>query len=134
MKHTIIILLALVFMGFSGCNESAKTEKKSSQSIIITTTGMLADAVKNIVQDSAKVGSLMGPGVDPHLYKASHGDISQLTTADVIIYNGLHLEGKMGEVLQKVAKIKPVIAAGEYIPIEGRRQSSTYKGTYDPHV
>ncbi|MDH5476049.1 MAG: zinc ABC transporter substrate-binding protein [Cyclobacteriaceae bacterium] len=133
MREKITILFALVILILSSCN-SSKKETSSSLPTIVTTTGMLADAVKNIVGDSAQVTALMGPGVDPHLYKASQGDLTLLTDADVVIYNGLHLEGKMGEVLKKLGKLKPVIAGGEGIPIEKRKNSSQYKNVYDPHV
>ena len=99
------------------------TEKGNSIPSIVTTTGMLADAIKNIVGDSASVQALMGPGVDPHLYKATQGDLTKLTNADIIVYNGLHLEGKMGEVLEKLAKQKPVMAGGDGVD-EGKRKKS----------
>ncbi|MDH5365934.1 MAG: zinc ABC transporter substrate-binding protein [Cyclobacteriaceae bacterium] len=133
MKRKILKILILSIIIFSNCNSN---EKKSTSSlpIIVTTTGMLADAVENIVGDSAKVSALMGPGVDPHLYKASQGDLTQLTNADIIIYNGLHLEGKMGEVLENLGRLRPVIAGGEGIPKEKIRNSTQYKNAYDPHV
>ena len=95
---------------------------------------MLADAANQIVGDSATVQPLMGAGVDPHLYKATQGDLQLLTDADIIIYNGLHLEGKMGEVLEKLGYSKPVIAGAESIPEQKRKQSMAYTDAYDPHV
>lgn len=101
---------------------------------VVTTTGILKDAVANIVGDAAEVESIMGSGVDPHLYKATQGDLNKLTGADVIIYNGLHLEGKMGEVLEKLSRQKTVIAAGEGIPETDLRSSTQFQGSYDPHL
>ena len=73
---------------------------------IVTTTGIIEDVIENIVQDSADVSSIMGPGTDPHLYKPTPGDIEMLDKADVIIANGLHLEGKMAEMLEKYSQEK----------------------------
>ncbi|MCB1196147.1 zinc ABC transporter substrate-binding protein, partial [bacterium] len=62
---------------------------------IVTTTGMIADAAKIVGGTRVNVTGLMGPGVDPHLYKASAGDVTRLSEADIIFYNGLHLEAKL---------------------------------------
>lgn len=110
------------------------TNKENTSIKIVTTTGMLADATKQIVGDFAEVEALMGPGVDPHLYKATQGDLQKFNQASLIIYNGLHLEGKMGEVLEKMARIKPVLAAGEGLP-EGRiKKVPGTDDVYDPHI
>jgi manganese/zinc/iron transport system substrate-binding protein len=80
------------------------------------------------------VQALMGPGVDPHLYKASEGDVQRLAQADLILYNGLHLEGKMADILVKLARGRPVVALGEGIPEEALREPPEFAGQYDPHV
>ena len=110
-----------------------KYERDYSKKLtIVTTTGIIGDVVKNIVGDKAHVESLMGAGVDPHLYKASHGDLEKLTSADIVFYNGLHLEGKMGEVLEKLAKVKPVISVSSEINKSAFTQ--TGENSYDPHI
>ncbi len=113
---------------------SPKHEKQSGKLYIVTTTSMIKDAVENITGDHAEVIALMGPGVDPHLYKATQGDLQKLTDADIIFYNGLHLEGKMGEVLEKLSKRKPVIAIAEGIPDSLLREVPGFDGTHDPHI
>jgi len=127
-----ITYLALVTAVLLSCNSSQ--EKSKTKPHIVTTIGMLADAANHIVGDSATVEALMGAGVDPHLYKATQGDLQLLTDADIIIYNGLHLEGKMGEVLEKLGHTKLVIAGAESIPEQNRKQSMAYTDAYDPHV
>ena len=102
LKKLLIFLISLIF--FSSCS-TADQEKKSI--IIVTTTGILRDCVSQIVDGQAEVVSIMGAGVDPHLYKASQGDISKLSEADIIVYNGLHLEGKMAQMLKNFSKTKP---------------------------
>ena len=99
--RSILVTFLVIILSLWSC------EKKSDQDKIglikiVTTTGMIADAVKNIGGDKVEVRALMGPGVDPHLYKASEGDVSRMTNADIIFYNGLHLEGKMTEVFHKM--------------------------------
>jgi manganese/zinc/iron transport system substrate-binding protein len=95
---------------------------------------MIADAARNLLGEGVEVIGLMGPGVDPHLYKASRGDLDALMRADVVIYNGLHLEGKMGDVMEKLARKKPVIAIGDRIPQERLRRPPEFDGAFDPHI
>lgn len=125
----VLLLLIIIF----SCTLQQETNN-NDRLAIVTTTGMIADAVKNIVGDSAEVTALMGPGVDPHLYKATQGDLEKLTNADVIVYNGLHLEGKMGEVLQKLARIKPVITVSEDIDPAFLKTAPEFNNSYDPHI
>lgn len=101
---------------------------------IVTTTGMIADTARRLVGDLGTVEALMGPGVDPHLYKASEGDVRRLSEADLILVNGLHLEGKMSDILLKLARQRPVIAVTEAIPLDQLREPPEFLGQYDPHV
>lgn len=125
-----LFLICLVITACGSAEKSTETDKLS----IVTTTGMIADVVKNIGKDSIQVQALMGPGVDPHLYKATQGDLGRLQKADIIFYNGLHLEGKMGEVFEKLGRIKNVV------PVAGRIEASrllsdpVYTDAHDPHV
>jgi manganese/zinc/iron transport system substrate-binding protein len=96
---------------------------------------MVGDLVRNVGGDRVEVTTLMGPGVDPHLYKASEGDIARLRNADVVFYNGLFLEGKMGEVLQRVAERGlPVVAVGSRVPVERLHHPEAFEGHPDPHI
>jgi manganese/zinc/iron transport system substrate-binding protein len=82
-----------------------------------------------------EVNGLMGPGVDPHLYKATAGDVRSLQKADLIFYNGLYLEGKIGDVLIKLSrKGKKVYAISEGIPEERLLEPPEFAGHYDPHI
>ena len=76
----------------------------------------------------------MGAGVDPHLYKASEGDVSKLFNADVIFYNGLHLEGKLVAIFEKMEAEKTTVALGDFLPKEGLISSDYFASNYDPHV
>jgi manganese/zinc/iron transport system substrate-binding protein len=101
---------------------------------VVTTTGIIADTAARIAGEHARIEALMGPGVDPHLYKASESDVRRLAEADLVLYNGLHLEGKMGDILTKMARSRPVIAVTEEIPQELLREPPEFAGQYDPHV
>lgn len=116
-----------------GCS-SKDTAAKHDKLIIVTTTGMIKDAIEHVAGNHAEVIALMGPGVDPHLYKATQGDVEKLTKADIVFYNGLHLEGKMGEVLEKLGRSKPVIAVASDIPDSLLRAVPGFQGTHDPHI
>ncbi|WKV11701.1 zinc ABC transporter substrate-binding protein [Marivirga harenae] len=126
----IVLFFFILSLSFSCTN----TEKKGQQTYIVCTTGMIKDAVGNIVGNKAKVDALMGPGVDPHLYKATQGDLQKLQQADIIVYNGLFLEGKMGEILQKLKRKKTVIAMAELLPNETHLNNTEFQGAVDPHI
>jgi len=130
MKY-LYYLTTLFLLSCSGTKETAVLHSKP---LIVTTTGMIADAVKNLVGDSAEVIALMGPGVDPHLYKATQGDLERLNNADIIVYNGLHLEGKMSEILAKLASKKIVIAIANRIPTTKLRLLDLENQIFDPHI
>ncbi len=123
--------MALLLVGCSAQTGSNQGEGKLN---VTTTTGQIADIVENIGKDLVKVDSLMGPGVDPHLYQASQGDIKKLSDANIIFYNGLHLEGKMGEILEKMSKDKPVVAVGESVPKDLLLMDEEDETENDPHI
>jgi len=95
---------------------------------------MVGDAVKNIVQDQATVITLMGPGVDPHAYKVTQRDVQHLLEADIVFYNGLHLEGKMADILHKLSEKRPIYAASEAL-VPSQLLTDPYFSTgVDPHI
>lgn len=102
---------------------------------VVATTSMVADLVKQVGGDRVEVEGLMGPGVDPHLYKATASDVVKLQRAVVIFYNGLLLEGKMTDLFTKMARVKKhVYALAEGIPPELLLEPAEFQGHYDPHV
>jgi len=134
-KYFILVLLSVMVWSCSS-NDETKTSRTDTETInIVATTGMIADMVSVVGGDKAKVRGLMGPGVDPHLYKASAGDVALLSKVDLIFYNGLHLEGKMSEIFQQMTKrgIK-TIAVTDGIDRKYLMAPPEFKGNYDPHV
>lgn len=101
---------------------------------VVATTGHVADLVRNVGGQRVAVTALMGPGVDPHLYKASAGDVVTIQRADAVFYLGLHLEGRMIEIFERLARTKPTFAVGDLIPQERLRRPPEFEGAYDPHV
>jgi len=128
-----ITLVSLVGCGLVGCGGERPAAEPGTVHVV-TTTGIIADVARRIAGPHAQVEALMGPGVDPHLYKASESDVRRLSEADLVLYNGLHLEGKMGDILEKMSVRRPVIAVSEDIPEDLLRQPPEFKGQPDPHV
>ena len=129
------LLLAWSIFAAAGCRPEAAKEKVAGKKLrVVTTTGIIADAARQLTGDRAEVISIMGPGVDPHLYKATQGDLNKFTSADLVVYNGLHLEGKMGEVLEKLGRSKKVIAMSEGLQEQDLRKAAEFQGAFDPHI
>ncbi|WP_432412398.1 metal ABC transporter solute-binding protein, Zn/Mn family [Rasiella sp. SM2506] len=130
----IITLSVLIMVAFISCKNERKDADGPQKLKIVTTTSMITDLVKNIGGDHIEVQGLMGAGVDPHLYKASEGDVSKLYKADIIFYSGLHLEGKLVEVFEKMESTKTTIGLGEFLPKGELIGSDYFASNYDPHV
>lgn len=101
---------------------------------VVTTTGMLADAVRQIAGDRLEVRALMGAGVDPHGYRQTRSDIAALTKADLVVWHGLYLEAQMETFLRGLEKKKPVYALGEAVPVGQRIAHDEFPDRFDPHV
>lgn len=126
------ILLVLLSVSLVGCKD---TRPKDGKFHIVTTTSMITDLVQNIGGDKVAVQGLMGAGVDPHLYKASEGDVSKLSNANMIIYSGLHLEGKLVEVFEKMKRQKiKTIAVSDALDKKELIGSTLFASNYDPHI
>ena len=141
LPRLLILLLTLVFAPLlAGCPGAAPDGGGAARAgggkvRVATTTGMIADIVRNVGGDRVDVTALMGPGTDPHYYKATAGDIQTLTGADVIFYNGLELEGRMTETFEKLAATgRKTVAVAGGVPTEKLRQPREFQGRYDPHV
>ena len=127
-----IIYLLIIGLVVTSCKNG--TEESDKLRVVCTTT-MISDLVGEIGGDRIVVNGLMGAGVDPHLYKASEGDVTKLYEADVIFYNGLHLEGKLVEVFEKMEQQgKAQFALAEYLNKSELIGSEYFASNYDPHV
>ncbi len=132
-SRLLTALLCVIAITFSSLAPSARAS--DAQLTIVATTGMIADVATNVAGDRATVTSLMGPGVDPHLYKATRSDIAKLRRADIIFYNGLLLEGKMTDAFIRLAVSgKPVYAVTELLEEDFLLAPEEFAGHHDPHV
>jgi len=136
-KRTIA-LLALPCLAWllAACSKQEAPAASVTRRIkVATTTTMVTDLVKQVGGERVEVEGLMGPGVDPHLYKASAADGPKLQNAEVIFYNGLLLEGKMQDMFAKLARTKKhVYPLSEAIPVEQLLEPPEFAGHYDPHI
>lgn len=130
MRNTLLFIFCLSLFWSCQNPEHQKSEKLN----VVTTTTMITDLVKNIGRDSVQVQGLMGSGVDPHLYKASEGDVSKLTQADIVFYSGLHLEGKLVDVFEKMGRRSNTVALAEILEEKDLISSTEFSGSYDPHI
>ncbi|GAB0169865.1 zinc ABC transporter substrate-binding protein [Lysinibacillus sp. CTST325] len=131
MKRFLGVLVLSFSLLLFGCSTEVEGEKKG---VVVATTGQIADAIKEISGDHLKVTALMGPGVDPHLYKATQSDLSKLDKAEVIFYNGLHLEGQMLDIFEQMSKNKTVLAVGEKLNKKDLLVSDDETLIHDPHI
>lgn len=100
---------------------------------VVATIGMIADSAASVGGDCVAVTALIGPGMDPHQYEARPSDIRALQEAELVLYLGLGLEGRLAGLLERLSARVPVIALGaEAIPGELLRRDA--EGTTDPHV
>jgi manganese/zinc/iron transport system substrate-binding protein len=126
--------LAVVAAGCGGSGESSAAEIAERRVRVTTTANFITDSVRQIGGERVEVTGLMGPGVDPHLYKASAGDVETLRESDIIFYGGLDLEGRMADLFVQLAADRttvPVLAAA---PEDRLLEPAEFEGKFDPHV
>lgn len=134
-RRVLFGMLALACLTGCGKKENPATGAAQIPYQVCATVGMISDIVRNVAGERATVEGIIGEGVDPHLYKPTTTDIKMMQSADVIFYSGLMLEGKMGDVLVRVARTgKPVFAVTEEILDQGDYVLSDANEHYDPHV
>lgn len=117
------------------CASCTSAPKQGSEKLkIVCTTGIIGDAVSQITNDSCVVITLMGPGTDPHLFKPTKESLDHLASADIIVSNGLHLEGRMQEVLQNMQRSKKVIFLSDGISKDQLIFGDENQNIPDPHI
>lgn len=126
-------LLALALVLGAGCKSNSP--RASGKPAVVATIGMVADLVRQVGGERIEVDQLMGPGVDPHLYKPTSTDAARLGQADVIFYAGLMLEGRMGDLFAKLARSgKQAYPITDSVPRDRLTEPAQFEGHYDPHV
>lgn len=131
----ILMMLALTACGSNTTSTQATGSDADDGPLrVVATIGQIADIAKIVGGDHVQVVGLMGPGIDPHLYVASEGDVDTLQQADIIFYNGLFLEAQMAEVFEQLTTRKTVTAVAERINPDDLLDWAAYEDQYDPHV
>jgi len=126
------VLAAVVALLVSGCGSSGSDTTGSVEGLrVVATTNIVGDLATVIGGDDVQVTSLMEAGVDPHLYKATAGDIDTLRESELVFYGGLHLEGKMDEIFEEMSRTRPTVAVTRDIPED---RLITVDGDHDPHI
>jgi manganese/zinc/iron transport system substrate-binding protein len=135
LKYSNWVGILVVTIAAAACGPGAPSGTGESKLQVVATTTIVGDLVQTIGGDGVEVEALMGPGIDPHLYKASAGDVRRMSSARAIFYSGLHLEGKMTDVLAgmnergiRTVAVAECIPEGRLIALEG------FAGLHDPHV
>ena len=135
MQKLYISLCLLALLVGTGCDPKDQPDASAAGKYrVVTTIGMITDIVKNVGGDRVEVIGLMGPGVDPHLYKPSAGDVQKLNSVSLIFYNGLHLESKMGDVLSKMSGNTKTVAVTDAVDRNLLLTPPEFEGQYDPHL
>lgn len=132
----VVMTLALAACGRSNDNptELSGSDADDGAIRVVATIGQIADIAQIVGGDHAQVIGLMGPGIDPHLYVASEGDVDTLQQSDIIFYNGLFLEAQMAEMLEQLGSRKTVTAVAERIDPADLLDWAQYEDQFDPHV
>ncbi len=134
--HKVCVSLCLVVILTSvGCDPKNTSDVSTEGKIrVVTTIGMITDIVKNVGGEQVDVIGLMGPGVDPHLYKPTAKDVQRLRSAHIIFYNGLHLEAKMSDVLADMSGDAKTVAVTDGVEQALLFSPPELDGQYDPHL
>ena len=131
-KLQFVYSCCIICLIFTLSNCVWKPEKVGDPKLIVCTTTIIGDAVRELVKDRYVVKTLMGAGVDPHMYEAKPSDVRALGNARVIIFNGLHLEGKMTDLFERMSSEKDVISFSN--GMEANRLLKLNAHSTDPHV
>ncbi len=130
----MVMAVLLVLPLLAACGANGPAAERDGPMRIVATTGQVADLARQVGGEWVSVEALMGPGIDPHLYRASEGDVSKLSDADLILYNGLRLEGKMEDLLERLSERRPVVAVTDGIDPDVLRADPAAPEHPDPHV
>ncbi len=134
-KSDALLLFVSLFLFISlflyGCG-NGEPESNDDRPFVVTTTNLIRDVVENVGGEDVRFVSLMGPGVDPHVYRATPRDFRRMEQSDLVLYNGLYLEGRLSEILDRLGDQSRAVTGS--IPREKLIDATDFGGAYDPHV
>ncbi len=126
-RRSLLTALALVFVWPVAAIAQAPLK-------VVATTGMIADAARQVGGEQVDVKGLMGPGVDPHAYRQTRTDIVAMTRADLVLWHGLYLEAQMEGFFDDLGRKRTVVAVADGIDTSKLRAHDDYADKFDPHV
>lgn len=130
----LLVSIGIIIVAVA-CGGDRPTSDTDGPLRVVATTSIVGDLVRTIGGDAVELQTLMGAGVDPHLYKPSAGNVRAMASAEFLVYNGLHLEGKMTEVLAEMgSRGVETLAVAECIPPDQLLGIEGYDALHDPHV
>lgn len=132
-KFPLLIILTTLLISTAVIVRQARSPYLGNKYRVVCTTTFIADALKHIAGDTIQIINLMSPGIDPHLYKATEQDMHHIANANLIMYQGLHLEGKMAELFKEMKNYKPTYALCQALCSNDLRMTSNEE-CYDPHI
>jgi len=126
------LMAGLLIGGLTGCSEKGAVAGKPR---VVATTTMATDLVRRVAGDAVELHGLMGPEVDPHNYVPALSDSSLLERADLVVYSGLHLEGRLQDAIEAMGgRGKRVLELAGAVPAERLlAPQEEFEGTKDPH-
>ena len=134
-RALVLVMFAVLATGCGRITATTHEDLSGEDEInVVATTGMIGDLAERVGAGRVAVETLMGPGIDPHVYKASEGDIRRLEGADLILFNGLHLEAKLADVLERIGDQRRTQAVTDLVPRGRLLRPAAFAGNYDPHV
>jgi manganese/zinc/iron transport system substrate-binding protein len=132
--NVFLTMLLVSLLALAACSTESGANDQDGPIEVVATIGQIADVARIVGGEQVQVTGLMGPGVDPHLYVATEGDVERLQNAEIIFYNGLFLEAQMAEIFEQLASRKTVTAVAESIDERLLLPSTTYDDEFDPHI
>lgn len=131
--RSLVLVCILAFSVILAACSNDESQGEGGKIKATSTIGMIGDVVSNIGGEHVDSTSLMKPGIDPHVYKATQGDIKKLEDADIFFYNGLHLEGQMLDIFEQMEKNKPTVAVTKTVSTDGLLAGDE-DTEHDPHL
>lgn len=135
MQRIYIAVCLIGILIWTGCDPKGQPSAATGDKLrVVTTIGMITDVVKNVGGPRVEVTGMVAPGVDPHFYNPTPKDVQRLGAADIIFYNGLHLEAKMTDILAKMSGDTLTVAVTDAVDRNLLLTPPEYEGLYDPHL
>ena len=135
MQRMYVSVCLIGILIWSGCDPKGQPGDATGDKFrVVTTIGMITDVVKNVGGPRVEVTGMVAPGVDPHFYNPTPKDVQGLGSADIIFYNGLYLEAKMGDIFAKMSEDTLTVAVTDGVDRSLLLPSPEYEGLYDPHL